>query len=248
MCRAISSPCLSKASMVNRNRTISSIFVRLGRSDSCRIASRSSDNNPAPVCSRPSSATAFFELLAAAAGAWLVSPDLLPDDGHCRSFTQHFRPARQFVEWQPLATEVYLRLLAQYLAGRTDGPRNSHGGAALGLPPKLLRLLITSLFFAQISEAIGHVSSVSHPGDRNTFPQNLLTPIQVHLPGAREPVAVGPPDPTPSPARIGCQPLPVKRFRFLHLPQLEVRLRQRAPSVFGHQVGGGRKAPQSLFA
>src|ERR1017187_10589246 len=38
---------------------------------------------------RPSGAAALFELLAAAAGAWLVPPDLLPGDRRHRWFTQY---------------------------------------------------------------------------------------------------------------------------------------------------------------
>jgi hypothetical protein len=53
---------------------------------------------------------------------------------------------------------------------------------------------------------------------------------------------------TPTPAWIGVQPLPVERFRFVRLVQLEVRLRHRAPAVFDHQAVVGRETPHRLFA
>src|ERR1035441_78477 len=61
---------------------------------------------------RPSGAAALFELLAAAAGAWLVPPDLLPGDRRHRCFTQYASQVRHLAEGQPCAADVDLGLAA----------------------------------------------------------------------------------------------------------------------------------------
>jgi hypothetical protein len=50
----------------------------------------------------------------------------------------------------------------------------------------------------------------------------------------------------PSPARIGLQPIAVQRLGFSGLAQFEIRLRQGAPPVLGHQVVFRRRTVRLL--
>ena len=65
---------------------------------------------------------------------------------------------------------------------------------------------------------------------------------------ARKSVAIRPPNPAPSPARIGVQPVAEQCCGFTRLAQFEIRLRHCAPPVLGQKIIFRRKTPQPLFA
>src|SRR5207253_1025901 len=109
------------------------------------------------------------------------------------------------------------------------------------------RLVLASLLFADVGQPIEHIAAIPDLVDGKSFSQNLFGALPVLELGARESVTIRPPDPAPSPAWIGVQPIAIERFGFAGLAQLEIRLRQCAPPVLGHQVIFRRKTPQPFF-
>src|SRR4029453_16438434 len=130
-------------------------------------------------CARHSGSTAFLEFLAAPARAFLVPPDLLPDDGSGSS-AQRGREVRHLAERQSCAADVDLGLLAQNFTDRTDAlPPLDSVGVRCGLPPILRRFLAPSLFLARIGEPVGDIRAVPDVRNGKPFSQDLFATIPI---------------------------------------------------------------------